>query len=85
MELQEAVRWTEMIRASKSDSTVDKKSNQNVWSFFSRLFRSSDRPMRPMVAPHLRYQVSTNQVAPGVRVLSRPGPDFLDTEMGTEV
>lgn len=41
MELQEAVRWTEMIRASRSDpQQLDKKSKQSIWRFFSNLFRS---------------------------------------------
>ncbi|GJQ78772.1 putative JNK-interacting protein [Trypoxylus dichotomus] len=82
MELQEAVRWTEMIRASKSDSSFDKKNNKSIWKFFSNLFSSGDRPSRPM--PHLRYQASTNQIAPGVRALPR-GQGFLDTELGTEL
>lgn len=31
MELQEAVRWTEMIRASRHDPSIDKKSKQGIW------------------------------------------------------
>ena len=32
MELQEAVRWTEMIRASKTtDTPIDKKNKQGIW------------------------------------------------------
>lgn len=31
MELQEAVRWTEMIRASRHEPGMDKKSKQSVW------------------------------------------------------
>lgn len=32
MELQEAVRWTEMIRASKTtDPIQDKKNKQGIW------------------------------------------------------
>ena len=31
MELQEAVRWTEMIRASKNDPEQDKKNKQTIW------------------------------------------------------
>lgn len=31
MELQEAVRFTEMIRASKNETDLDKKSKQSVW------------------------------------------------------
>lgn len=84
MELQEAVRWTEMIRASKNDNTFEKKNNKSIWKLFSNLF-TSDRPQRPMTSPHLRYQASTNQLAPGVRALPRTGQYFLDAEMGTEL
>ncbi|XP_031347339.1 JNK-interacting protein 3 isoform X2 [Photinus pyralis] len=84
MELQEAVRWTEMIRASRSDTGVDKKNPQSIWKFFSNLFSSSDRPQRQILSPHLRYQAATNQIAPGVRALPRPGQDFLDTEVGSD-
>ena len=31
MELQEAVRWTEMIRATRNDSNEDKKGRQTIW------------------------------------------------------
>jgi adenylosuccinate synthase len=85
MELQEAVRWTEMIRASKNDTAFDKKSKQSIWRFFSNLFSGTERPQRPLVGPHLRFQTATNQIAPGVRALPRPGHDFVETELGTEV
>lgn len=42
MELQDAVRWTEMMRATKVDH-MDKKTKQGVWKFFSNLFSSNDR------------------------------------------
>jgi c-Jun-amino-terminal kinase-interacting protein 4 len=45
MELQDAVRWTEMMRATKVDQ-LDKKSKQSIWKFFSNLFTSNDRPQR---------------------------------------
>merc|ERR1712029_1254161 len=52
MELQEAVRGTEMIRASKvEDSQVEKKSSANqkgVWKFFSGLFGGGERMGDPM-------------------------------------
>lgn len=38
MELQDAVRWTEMVRARRVDSTMDKK-NKSFWAFFSKLFK----------------------------------------------
>lgn len=44
MELQDAVRWTEMMRATKVDQ-LDKKSKQSVWKFFSNLFSTNDRPV----------------------------------------
>ena len=35
MELQEAVRWTEMIRASKTtDTPLDKKNKQGIWKLW---------------------------------------------------
>ncbi|XP_026063300.1 C-Jun-amino-terminal kinase-interacting protein 4-like isoform X5 [Carassius auratus] len=41
MELQEAVRWTEMIRASRESSEVAEKKRSSIRQFFSRLFSSS--------------------------------------------
>ncbi|KAK9534945.1 hypothetical protein VZT92_007358 [Zoarces viviparus] len=41
MELQEAVRWTEMIRASRENPTLAEKRKSSIWQFFSRLFSSS--------------------------------------------
>lgn len=63
MELQEAVRWTEMIRASRTVETLDKKSKQSIWKFFSNLFSSSDRPPREPPGPLLRYNPSNHHVA----------------------
>jgi hypothetical protein len=31
MELQEAVRWTEMVRATRHESEFDKKNRLSVW------------------------------------------------------
>lgn len=59
MELQDAVRWTEMMRASKVE-TLDKKSKQSVWKFFSNLFSTNDRPQReppPMFRTSPSHQV----------------------------
>lgn len=83
MELQEAVRWTEMIRASKNNPTLDKKSKQSIWKFFSNLFGSNERPNQPLLATHLSYHAPTHHVVPGVRALPRPGQEYLDTELGT--
>ncbi|XP_078519098.1 C-Jun-amino-terminal kinase-interacting protein 3 [Lissotriton helveticus] len=44
MELQEAVRWTEMIRASREHPSVQEKKKSTIWQFFSRLFSSSASP-----------------------------------------
>uniref|UniRef100_H3DQ47 C-Jun-amino-terminal kinase-interacting protein 4 n=1 Tax=Tetraodon nigroviridis TaxID=99883 RepID=H3DQ47_TETNG len=41
MELQEAVRWTEMIRASRENPALAEKKKSSIWQFFSRLFSSS--------------------------------------------
>lgn len=86
MELQEAVRWTEMLRASKSDTPFEKNSNKGIWRFFSNLFTGNERVQRPMVVPHLRYQATTNQVTPGIKALPRIGhQDLIETELGTEL
>lgn len=86
MELQEAVRWTEMLRASRSDAPYDNHGNRSIWRFFSKLFSGSERVQRPMAVAHLKYQSSTNQVAPGVKALPRlTHHDLLETEMGTEL
>ena len=45
MELQEAVRWTEMIRASRTDTPIDKKNKQGIWKFFGNLFSGNERPI----------------------------------------
>ncbi|XP_062309287.1 sperm associated antigen 9a isoform X1 [Osmerus eperlanus] len=41
MELQEAVRWTEMIRASRENPALTEKKKSSIWQFFSRLFSPS--------------------------------------------
>ncbi|XP_015120363.1 JNK-interacting protein 3 isoform X4 [Diachasma alloeum] len=68
MELQEAVRWTEMIRASKTDPASISGGKQSVWKFFSNLFTGpADRgtiPRGPHTLPHIRYSAPTNQVVP---------------------
>uniref|UniRef100_A0A3P8P2C1 C-Jun-amino-terminal kinase-interacting protein 3 n=1 Tax=Astatotilapia calliptera TaxID=8154 RepID=A0A3P8P2C1_ASTCA len=44
MELQEAVRWTEMIRASRENPPIQEKKKSTIWQFFARLFSSSSSP-----------------------------------------
>merc|ERR1719500_2559384 len=72
MELQEAVRWTEMIRASKADdgSLESKKSsggnNKGIWKFFGSLFSGGERlgdPMAPIV--NLKYS-GAEEVTPAI-------------------
>ncbi|XP_020631979.1 C-Jun-amino-terminal kinase-interacting protein 4-like [Orbicella faveolata] len=55
MELQEAVRWTEMIRASKERNLeLQQKKKSSIWKFFSNLFGPSPKkPAPPMVS--IRY------------------------------
>lgn len=84
MELQEAVRWTEMLRASKSDTAFDKKSNKSIWKFFSNLF-TSDRATGTQIAANLKYQKASQNIIPGVRALPRLQHDLAETELGTEV
>ncbi|XP_017787729.1 PREDICTED: JNK-interacting protein 3 isoform X2 [Habropoda laboriosa] len=68
MELQEAVRWTEMIRASKTDPSSISGGKGSVWKFFSNLFTGpADRGALvrgPHTLPHIRYSAPTNQVVP---------------------
>ncbi|XP_025087781.1 C-Jun-amino-terminal kinase-interacting protein 4-like isoform X19 [Pomacea canaliculata] len=66
MELQEAVRWTEMIRASREHpgelNTGKKKSS--VWNFFNNLFSSSNKPKRPLPVATVKYNAPTTHVQP---------------------
>ncbi|XP_021163772.2 sperm associated antigen 9a isoform X6 [Fundulus heteroclitus] len=58
MELQEAVRWTEMIRASRENPTLTEKKKSSIWQFFSRLFSTSTNspPMKTAEDPSkLKY------------------------------
>ncbi|KAL0280334.1 UNVERIFIED_CONTAM: hypothetical protein PYX00_001659 [Menopon gallinae] len=68
MELQEAVRWTEMIRASKSDVSMDKQKNrQTIWKYFSDLFRISgekEMPRKHHAVTLLAAQHGQSQVTP---------------------
>lgn len=38
MELQEAVRLTEILRASRTVDNFERKSNKGIWRYFSNLF-----------------------------------------------
>ncbi|XP_030836840.1 C-Jun-amino-terminal kinase-interacting protein 4 isoform X3 [Strongylocentrotus purpuratus] len=75
MELQEAVRWTEMIRASREHPSFEgKKNKSSIWKFFSNLFTSSSSNSSGIAAPppkrnypvaaNVRYNAPTGYVAP---------------------
>ncbi|XP_072416178.1 C-Jun-amino-terminal kinase-interacting protein 3 isoform X8 [Chiloscyllium punctatum] len=55
MELQEAVRWTEMIRASREYPSIQEKKKSGIWQFFSRLFSSSSTAQPTKRPPVLHY------------------------------
>ncbi|XP_049602164.1 C-Jun-amino-terminal kinase-interacting protein 3 isoform X5 [Syngnathus scovelli] len=59
MELQEAVRWTEMIRASRENPAIQEKKKSTIWQFFARLFSSSSSPppvKRPYYSVNIHYK-----------------------------
>ncbi|XP_069012301.1 C-Jun-amino-terminal kinase-interacting protein 4 isoform X2 [Embiotoca jacksoni] len=70
MELQEAVRWTEMIRASKENPALPEKKKSSLWQFFSRLFSSSGGAAKKAAveAPvNVKYNAPTSQIQPSVK------------------
>ncbi|XP_059491169.1 JNK-interacting protein 3 isoform X4 [Neocloeon triangulifer] len=91
VELQEAVRWSEMIRATRSDASLDKKTKQSngILKFFSNLF-SSDRP-QDKIAPYVNvhYNAPTHNVRPaldtmrkrGLKDRKRGGMESLDNDL----
>ncbi|XP_034045451.1 C-Jun-amino-terminal kinase-interacting protein 3 isoform X4 [Thalassophryne amazonica] len=59
MELQEAVRWTEMIRASREGPPNQEKKKSTIWQFFARLFSTSSSPppvKRPYYSVNIHYK-----------------------------
>ncbi|XP_025996466.1 JNK-interacting protein 3 isoform X1 [Solenopsis invicta] len=88
MELQEAVRWTEMIRASKTDPSSISGGKGSVWKFFSNLFTGpADRGTLVRTThtlPHVRYSAPANQIVPAPpldamrRRTLKSRQDFLD-------
>lgn len=93
MELQEAVRWTEMIRASRSDPALEsKKSRSTIWKFFSNLFSAQEKPQRkPLPYVNVRYNAPTHHVSPALDTMRkknlndrRKGLDFMDSELSSE-
>ncbi|KAM9113419.1 C-Jun-amino-terminal kinase-interacting protein 4-like [Pangshura tecta] len=72
MELQEAVRRTEMLRASREVQVVQMKKS-SFWKFFDRLFSTSDSPERvPASPPVSEHRGSGGRAPPAVRYLPRP-------------
>ncbi|XP_062859415.1 C-Jun-amino-terminal kinase-interacting protein 4 isoform X2 [Trichomycterus rosablanca] len=96
MELQEAVRWTEMIRASRENPALTEKKKSSIWQFFSRLFSSSSSAAakKPEAPVNLKYNAPTSHVVPSVKKRSStlaqlPSDkskafDFLNEEPGVE-
>lgn len=66
MELQDAVRWTEMMRASRVEN-LDKKSKQSIWKFFSNLFSANDRPPSETSGRPNRYSANFNSNHQGLQ------------------
>ncbi|KAK9499821.1 hypothetical protein O3M35_002785 [Rhynocoris fuscipes] len=97
IELQEAVRFTEMIRASKNETDLDKKSKQSVWKFFSSLFSGNDRGVVPhrktLPNANFRYNAPTHHISPALDTMRKRslherkrGLDLMDAgEMNGEV
>ncbi|XP_054274802.1 JNK-interacting protein 3-like isoform X4 [Macrosteles quadrilineatus] len=76
MELQEAVRWTEMIRASRSEPGTDKPSKQSVWKYFSNLFSSNERggiagPRKPLPYGNIHYNAPTHHISPALDTMRK--------------
>ncbi|NWX41189.1 JIP4 protein, partial [Steatornis caripensis] len=68
MELQEAVRWTEMIRASRENPAMQEKKRSSIWQFFSRLFSSSSNtPKKPEPPVNVKYNAPTSHITPSVK------------------
>ncbi|KAK3100549.1 hypothetical protein FSP39_021628 [Pinctada imbricata] len=69
MELQEAVRWTEMIRASREHPEINpqKQKKGSIWNFFSNLFNSSNnKPSNKKALPSatVKYNAPTTHMQP---------------------
>uniref|UniRef100_A0A674MRD0 C-Jun-amino-terminal kinase-interacting protein 4 n=1 Tax=Takifugu rubripes TaxID=31033 RepID=A0A674MRD0_TAKRU len=71
MELQEAIKWTEMIRASKETPTLQEKKKSSLWQFFSRLFSSSGgtakKPAAVEAPVNVKYNAPTAQIQPSIK------------------
>lgn len=95
MELQEAVRWTEMIRASRNDPSSDQKKNQSsIRKFFSSLFSSSSSEKNVRKSPTssgMLYSSPSVHVSPTLEALRKTrlgekgkNVDFLDSDLASE-
>ncbi|XP_069511020.1 C-Jun-amino-terminal kinase-interacting protein 4 [Ambystoma mexicanum] len=68
MELQEAVRWTEMIRASRENPSLQEKKKSSIWQFFSRLFSSSSNTIKKPDHPvNVKYNAPTSHITPSIK------------------
>ncbi|XP_056406641.1 C-Jun-amino-terminal kinase-interacting protein 4 isoform X2 [Hyla sarda] len=68
MELQEAVRWTEMIRASRENPAMQEKKRSSIWQFFSRLFSSSaTASKKPELPVNVKYNAPTSHITPSIK------------------
>ncbi|XP_069809061.1 C-Jun-amino-terminal kinase-interacting protein 4 isoform X2 [Dendropsophus ebraccatus] len=68
MELQEAVRWTEMIRASRENPAMQEKKRSSIWQFFSRLFSSSaTTSKKPELPVNVKYNAPTSHITPSIK------------------
>ncbi|KAM4598180.1 sperm associated antigen 9a [Polymixia lowei] len=90
MELQEAVRWTEMIRASREHPALVEKKKSSIWQFFSRLFSSSSSSApaitKAETQPNVKYNASGSLVKRSSTFSQFPTEksktfDFLNEEM----
>ncbi|XP_042712133.2 C-Jun-amino-terminal kinase-interacting protein 4-like isoform X2 [Chrysemys picta bellii] len=72
MELQEAVRRTEMLRASREVQAAQMKKS-SFWKFFDRLFSTNDSPERvPASPPVSEHRGNGGRAPPAARYLPRP-------------
>ncbi|XP_071968851.1 C-Jun-amino-terminal kinase-interacting protein 4 isoform X2 [Engystomops pustulosus] len=68
MELQEAVRWTEMIRASRENPALQEKKRSSIWQFFSRLFSpSGTASKKPELPVNVKYNAPTSHITPSIK------------------
>ncbi|KAE8593517.1 hypothetical protein XENTR_v10019170 [Xenopus tropicalis] len=72
MELQDAVRRTEMLRASKDVQAVQMKKS-SFWKVFDRLFSSSGGPQGKVVGPATTSGPASDRVQPASAVMYKEG------------